>query len=81
MRGRAGKPAPIRRSMPPEATGSEARYLRRVKDEQSPVLIQLRDGSEVVGIIESFDRDTIEIQRENGPHVLVRKADIRYISD
>ncbi len=80
-RGRAGKPAPIRRTMPPEATGSEARYLQCVKDEQNPVVIQLRDGSEVEGIIESFDRDTIEIRRENGPHVLVRKADIRYMSD
>jgi sRNA-binding regulator protein Hfq len=68
-----------RRKVPPAATGQEAAYFQRVKDARSPVVVHLVNGSQVEGVVEYFDRDMIKITRPEGPHVFVRKADIRYM--
>jgi hypothetical protein len=41
--------------------------------------VRLVDGREVEGVIEYFDRDMVKVTRPEGPHVFVRKSDIRYM--
>ena len=77
----ARRTGPHRRAVPPPATGLEARYLKSVNEARTPMLVQLVDGQQVEGVIEYFDRDMIKVRRPEGPHVFVRKSDIRYMSE
>jgi len=43
--------------------------------------IQFSDGETIHGIVESFDRDTIAIRQKDGPTVVYRKSDIRYLEE
>jgi sRNA-binding regulator protein Hfq len=78
-RGEGGPPGG-RRPPPPEATGQEAEFLDTVQAAGAPVEIHLRDGRILRGTIEQFDRDTITLERADGPPLLIRKPDIRYVS-
>ena len=64
---------------PPDATGSELKYIRRLKESVTPLVVHLLDGTEVRGHIEYYDTHMIKITRPEGPHFFVRKDDIRYI--
>jgi len=68
-----------RRLPPPEETGLEAAYIRQLKEDVTPLVVQLTDGTEVEGHIEYYDRDMVKITRPEGPHLFVRKSDIRTI--
>lgn len=70
---------PGRRMPPPESTFQEAVYIKQLKDRATPIVVHLLDGSEVRGHIEYFDRDMIKVTRPRGPHLFVRKQDIRYL--
>jgi len=72
---------PSRRKVPPPATGLEAEYLKAVKEARTPMVVQLASGKQVEGVIEYFDRDMIKVTRPEGPHVFVRKSDIRYMHE
>ena len=78
-RSRGGNAGPPRRVPPPEATGLEGQSLESMKRAATRLLIRLRDGSAVQGTIEYHDRETIKIRRAQGPHVFLRKTDIRYL--
>ena len=69
------------RRPPPEATGHEAEWLFKLRAEAVPVRVELTDGSVVRGVIEYYDRDLIKIQRERGPHLLLRKPDVRLLEE
>ena len=82
-KGRRGgyRDGPTRRKVPPDATGAEAAYLQQVKDERTPLVVHLVNGQRVDGVIEYFDREMIKVTRPAGPHVFVRKSDIRYLEE
>jgi sRNA-binding regulator protein Hfq len=70
-----------RRRVPPPATGREAAFLDSVKQSRTPMVVHLINGQRVEGVIEYFDRDMIKVTRPEGPHVFVRKSDIRYLHE
>lgn len=78
-RPKAGRPAP--RTPPEESTGREASYLFRKREKAAPVVVKLQDGTEHRGVIEYFDRDVLKLVRPEGPGLLLRKTEIRYIVD
>lgn len=78
-RGGAGQGG--RRPPPPPATGEEATFLEMRRSSGNPVSVHLRDGQVLVGRITYHDRDLIKLERAEGPHLLLRKADILYIAD
>ena len=82
-RGGGGPPprGPGRRMPPPEETAEEARYLERLKERATPIVVHLTDGTKLRGHIEYFDRDMIKLTRSRGPHRFVRKTDVRYIEE
>jgi len=83
IHGKGGPPprGPGRRMPPPEETAEETRYLERLKERATPVVVHLTDGTELRGHVEYFDRDMIKINRARGPHHFVRKSDVRYIEE
>jgi sRNA-binding regulator protein Hfq len=68
-----------RRSPPPDATGDEAAYLARLREQRKTVAVELVDGTVFRGVIEYYDRDMIKVNRVDGggPNVFVRKKHVR----
>jgi host factor-I protein len=64
---------------PPDSTGAEAAYLAKNKEARTPMVVNLMDGEVVRGWIEYYDRDMLKINRDGGPNLFIRKANIRYM--
>jgi len=72
-----------RRLPPPDSTGREAEYLLALKDQRTPIRVELLDGTEFHGVVEYYDRDMIKVNRLDGkgPNVVVRKKHVRSIRE
>ena len=65
---------------PPEQTNAENFYYQKQMQSRTPMVIVLRDGEEVRGIIEWYDRNCIKINREDGePNLMIYKPAIKYM--
>ena len=65
---------------PPEQTNAENFYYQKQMQTRTPMVIVLRDGEEVRGIIEWYDRNCIKINRDNGePNLMIYKPAIKYM--
>jgi host factor-I protein len=74
LAGAGKKPAP------PEQTNAENFYYQKQMQSRTPMVIVLRDGEEVRGIIEWYDRSCIKVNRENGePNLMIYKPAIKYM--
>ncbi len=70
----AGKKTP-----PPEQTHAENFYYQKQMQARTPMVVVLKDGEEVHGIIEWYDRSCIKLNRTGAPNVLLYKSSIKYI--
>jgi host factor-I protein len=65
---------------PPEQTNAENFYYQKQMQSRTPMVIVLRDGEEVRGIIEWYDRHCIKVNRENGDaNLMIYKPAIKYM--
>ncbi len=65
---------------PPEQTNAENFYYQKQMQSRTPMVIVLRDGEEVHGIIEWYDRNCIKVNRDNGdPNLMIYKPAIKYM--
>ena len=72
--GAAKKPAP------PEQTNAENFYYQKQMQSRTPMVIVLRDGEEVRGIIEWYDRNCIKVNRDHSePNLMIYKPAIKYM--
>ena len=75
MGGAAGK-----KPTPPEQTNAENFYYQKQMQARTQMVIVLRDGEEVRGIIEWYDRTCIKVNRESGePNLMIYKPAIKYM--
>ena len=63
----------------PEHTFEEAKYLKRLIEQQTPVRLHLSNNEEVAGIVEYYDASFIRITREGEPNLFIFKHDIKYL--
>jgi host factor-I protein len=69
-----------RKLTPPEQTNAENFYYQKQMQSRTPMVIVLRDGEEVRGIIEWYDRQCIKVNRDNGgPNLMIYKPAIKYM--
>ncbi|MFZ0197646.1 MAG: RNA chaperone Hfq [Candidatus Sulfotelmatobacter sp.] len=69
-----------RKTAPPEQTNAENFYYQKQMQSRTPMVIVLRDGEEVHGIIEWYDKTCIKIVREDGgPNLMIYKPAIKYM--
>jgi host factor-I protein len=69
-----------RKPSPPEQTNAENFYYQKQMQSRTPMVIVLRDGEEVHGIIEWYDRDCIKVNREGGEaNLMIYKPAIKYM--
>jgi sRNA-binding regulator protein Hfq len=65
---------------PPEQTNAENFYYQKQMQSRTPMVIVLRDGEEVHGVIEWYDRNCIKVNRDNGePNLMIYKPAIKYM--
>ena len=65
---------------PPEQTNAETFYYQKQMQSRTPMVIVLRDGEEVRGVIEWYDRNCIKVNRENGDaNLMIYKPAIKYM--
>jgi sRNA-binding regulator protein Hfq len=65
----------------PEQTFEEAKYLKRLIENATPVRVKMEDGEEVVGLIEYYDQSFIRLTRKGMPNLFIFKHDIKYLQE
>lgn len=63
----------------PEQTHAENYYYQKQIQSKTLVVVVLKDGEQVQGLIEWYDRTCIKLTRNGSPHLLIYKPAIRYI--
>jgi sRNA-binding regulator protein Hfq len=62
-----------------EQTHAEAFYFQKQMQARTPMVIVLKDGEEIHGCIDWYDRNCLKINRSGQPNLLIYKQSIRYI--
>jgi len=78
--GRSGGSRGVRRKQtPPEQTHAEEFYYLKQMASKTSMVVTLQDGEELRGWIEWYDKGALKIHRNDGPNLLVPKANIKYM--
>lgn len=71
---------PGKKAAPPEQTNAENFYYQKQMQGRTPMVIVLRDGEEIHGVIEWYDRNCIKVNRNAGePNLMIYKPAIKYM--
>jgi sRNA-binding regulator protein Hfq len=68
-----------KKNPPPGETNAEIFYYKKQIDSRTLMVIVLRDGEEIEGTIEWYDRDALKVNRTDKPNVLLLKHNIKYM--
>jgi len=68
-----------RKAAPPDQTNAENFYYQKQMQAKTPMVIVLRDGEEVRGIIEWYDKSCLKINRNGAPNLMIYKPSIKYM--
>ena len=69
----------IQKSIPTDETHAEGFYYAKQMQAKTPMVIVLKDGEELHGIIEWYDKTCLKVNRDGAPNVLVYKGNIKYM--
>lgn len=67
------------KAAPPETTNAENYYYVKQMNAKTPMVVVLTDGEQVRGWIEWYDRQSLKVNREGAPNLLILKHCIKYI--
>ena len=62
-----------------DQTHAEAFYFQKQMQARTPMVVVLKDGEELHGCIDWYDRNCIKLNRNGQPNLLIYKQSIRYI--
>ena len=68
-----------RKPAPPEQTNAENFYYQKQMQSKTPMVIVLRDGEEIHGMIEWYDKSCLKIARNGQTNLLIYKPAIKYM--
>jgi host factor-I protein len=68
-----------RKPIPPEQTNAESFYYLKQMTNKTRMVILLKDGEELRGTIEWYDRAAIKVHRTDAPNILLLKDSIKYM--
>jgi sRNA-binding regulator protein Hfq len=68
-----------RKPIPPEQTNAESFYYLKQMTNKTRMVIVLKDGEQLRGTIEWYDRNAIKVNRADAPNVLLLKDNIKYM--
>ncbi len=64
---------------PTEQTNAENFYYQKQMQTKTPMVVVLRDGEEVHGYIEWYDKNCIKLNRTGAPNLMIYKPAIKYM--
>ena len=73
------KGPPLKRSVPPDQTNAENFYYVKQMQSKTEMVIVLKDGEELRGTIEWYDRSCLKFNRDGAPNLLLYKGNIKYM--
>jgi host factor-I protein len=68
-----------RKAAPPEQTNAENFYYQKQMQARTPMVIVLRDGEEIHGVIEWYDKSCLKVTCSGGPNLMIYKPSIKYL--
>ncbi|HKC65117.1 MAG TPA: hypothetical protein VKB86_15850 [Pyrinomonadaceae bacterium] len=68
-----------KRVPPPNETNAEIFYYKKQIDAHTPMIIVLKDGEEIEGTIEWYDKGALKVNRKTAPNLLLLKHNIKYM--
>ena len=68
-----------RKPAPPEQTNAENFYYQKQMQSKTPMVIVLRDGEEIHGMIEWYDKSCLKVTRNGQSNLLIYKPAIKYM--
>ena len=68
-----------RKPAPPEQTNAENFYYQKQMQSKTPMVIVLRDGEEIHGMIEWYDKSCLKVTRNGQTNLLIYKPAIKYM--
>ena len=78
-RDRERSAAPAKKTAPTEQTNAENFYYQKQMQTKTPMVVVLRDGEEVHGYIEWYDKQCIKLNRTGAPNLMIYKPAINYM--
>ena len=76
---RPDRPSGGKKLPPPETTHAENFYYQKQMQGKTSMVIVLRDGEEIHGVIEWYDRNCLKVNRSSQPNIIVYKPAIKYM--
>ncbi len=73
------KPYRARKPVPPEQTNAESFYYLKQMTNKTRMVIVLKDGQEIRGTIEWYDKSAIKVHRVDEPNILLQKDTMKYM--
>lgn len=68
-----------RKAAPPEQTNAENFYYQKQMQARTPMVIVLRDGEEIHGTIEWYDKSCLKVSCNGSPNLMIYKPAIKYM--
>jgi sRNA-binding regulator protein Hfq len=68
-----------RKPTPPEQTNAESFYYLKQMANKTRMVIVLKDGEELRGTIEWYDKSALKLHRPDAPNILLLKDNIKYM--
>ena len=68
-----------RKPIPPEQTNAESFYYLKQMTNKTRMVIQLKDGEQIRGVIEWYDKHAIKVHRPTEPNILLLKDNVKYM--
>ena len=72
-------PAGGKKMPPPDTTNAENFYYQKQMQSKTPMVVVLRDGEQIHGVIEWYDRTCIKLNRNGSPNLMIYKPSIKYM--
>jgi sRNA-binding regulator protein Hfq len=79
LQGTTPKAFRARKPIPPEQTNAESFYYLKQMTNRTRMVIVLKDGEELRGTIEWYDKAALKVHRVNEPNLLLLKDNIKYM--
>ena len=68
-----------RKPIPPEQTNAESFYYLKQMTNKTRMVIVLKEGEEIRGTIEWYDKTALKVHRPDAPNILLLKDNIKYM--
>ena len=69
----------LRKPTPPEQTNAENFYYLKQMTNKTKMVIVLKDGEQIRGVIEWYDKHALKVHRPTEPNILLLKDNIKYM--